>query len=436
MTKVISVIIPVYNSALWIDECIYSVLSQNHEDYEVLVCDDFSLDNSFRRLSDYHNSISLISNHRTRGICASLNSCLRMAKGEWVAFLRPDDRYHPSFLKRQLKFAENNSYDFVYSNYIDFEISKEGTEQKQKYCEFNPITAEEIIDGDRGRGFPIISSVLIRKKFLIDAGFFDEGFGGANGIMADSIMWTKVLKLGARFGFNKENFGTFALRYPSIKKGFDGDSSEFLDLYKDYLKKEEIVKSDYCSLIKREEENRQLQRVVHGHTSQKNIVWIGCIDPGGISAMYKKAFDKYSDHNMRIITHNDSRGFDSDIVLQKHLWAGDNTYKDMDNIKHILKDSDIFIFSAAVSVGSSRFDVRGNDTDEVEINDIDVRPYIRDKSCVAFFYGSTSIRRHYKWYYDYYNKKGWGMLTCQPDIYHHLPGSTSVSYTHLRAHET
>jgi teichuronic acid biosynthesis glycosyltransferase TuaG len=117
MSKLISVIIPVYNSSKFIKATLTSVLSQTYNNYEIILVDDFSKDNSIKIIKKIidikkKNNIRLISLNSTSG-CPSIprNVGIKAAKGEYIAFLDSDDIWHPKKLECQISSIESsNSY--------------------------------------------------------------------------------------------------------------------------------------------------------------------------------------------------------------------------------------------------------------------------------------------------------------------------------------
>ena len=115
----VSVIIPAYNSGSTIREAIESVLSQNFQDYEILVVDDCSSDstvevvNSMMREFSFRFQVSsfilhLISLPRNSGPAAARNRGIIEAKGEWIAFLDGDDAWLPGKLAMQMEYVKQN----------------------------------------------------------------------------------------------------------------------------------------------------------------------------------------------------------------------------------------------------------------------------------------------------------------------------------------
>src|SRR3989344_8773435 len=119
----ISVIIPTYNRALMVKRAIESVLAQSYENFEIIVADDGSTDDTKEALSGYINSgkIKYIFQDNA-GPGAARNAGIKHAKGELVAFLDSDDEWVPDKLEKQIKIFESRGKDAaVFSNieYID-----------------------------------------------------------------------------------------------------------------------------------------------------------------------------------------------------------------------------------------------------------------------------------------------------------------------------
>lgn len=126
MAGLVSVIMPSYNTAEFIAESIQSVLAQTYENWELLIVDDSSPDNTDDVVKPYlaDRRIKYLKNEKNSGAAVSRNRALREAKGKWIAFLDSDDLWTPDKLEKQIGFMEEHGYHFSYTYYS--EIDTEG----------------------------------------------------------------------------------------------------------------------------------------------------------------------------------------------------------------------------------------------------------------------------------------------------------------------
>ena len=126
MDDLVSVIMPSYNTAAYIEESIKSVLDQTYENWELIVVDDCSTDNTDEVVSSIKDSrIRYIKNETNRGAAFSRNRALREANGRWIAFLDSDDLWTSDKLEKQVSFMTENGYHFSYTNYIEIDDKSE-----------------------------------------------------------------------------------------------------------------------------------------------------------------------------------------------------------------------------------------------------------------------------------------------------------------------
>ena len=108
----VSVIIPTYNREEYVVKAIDSVLGQKFDDYEFIVVDDGSTDNTKEIVNKYGDMIRYIYQHNS-GVSAARNTGIKLAKGEWVAFLDSDDEWRPDYLLTQIEYGRAESLAFV-----------------------------------------------------------------------------------------------------------------------------------------------------------------------------------------------------------------------------------------------------------------------------------------------------------------------------------
>jgi len=125
MNPIVSVIIPTYNTAQYICESIDSVLSQSYKDYEIIVVDDGSTDNTKEFLKPYMGQIRYIF-QENRGRAGARNTGIRTARGKYIAFLDSDDLWTPGKLEKQVEIMQGNeNIDFLFGDKQRF--SDDGT---------------------------------------------------------------------------------------------------------------------------------------------------------------------------------------------------------------------------------------------------------------------------------------------------------------------
>lgn len=118
MDELVSVIMPSFNTGEYIAASVESVLAQTYPNWELLIVDDCSTDNTTEVICRYQDPrIILLKNKTNSGAALSRNYALREAKGRWIAFLDSDDTWEPKKLEKQLRFMQENGYAFTFTDY-------------------------------------------------------------------------------------------------------------------------------------------------------------------------------------------------------------------------------------------------------------------------------------------------------------------------------
>ncbi len=185
----VSVIIPTYNRAALLCETLDSVYAQTCRDYEIIVVDDGSTDDTFDRLADgKRGSLGSVIYQRLdhAGQGAARNAGLVMAQGQYIAFLDSDDLWEPQFLDRMLEALEGQpGAGFAYCDYATFD--RQGP--VQAVC----LTAREKICGDLfpallASDFLCTGALLFRRECFERVGGFDPRLP----LVEDWDMWLRV----------------------------------------------------------------------------------------------------------------------------------------------------------------------------------------------------------------------------------------------------
>ena len=153
MNDLVSIIMPSYNTAKYISESIDSVIKQTHTNWELIIVDDCSTDNTDEIIKPYleDGRIKYLKNEKNSGAAVSRNYALREAKGKWIAFLDSDDTWEPKKLELQLEFMKSNGYEFTYTDYriqlngvwepyINTAPNSVNMRKLYNYCYFSTIT--------------------------------------------------------------------------------------------------------------------------------------------------------------------------------------------------------------------------------------------------------------------------------------------------------
>lgn len=138
MNELVSIITPCYNSEKFLDECISSVLNQTYQNWEMLIVDDNSSDNSSILINSYSKKderIKPLYLNDNIGAAMARNKAISKAKGKYLAFLDSDDVWLPKKLEVQTNFMKKNNCSFVFSSY-----SVISDDEKPKYTISVPET--------------------------------------------------------------------------------------------------------------------------------------------------------------------------------------------------------------------------------------------------------------------------------------------------------
>ena len=118
MNDLVSIIMPSYNTGKYIAESIRSVQAQTYKNWELIIVDDCSADNTDEVVTGFQDErIRYFKNKINSGAAMSRNRALREAKGRWIAFLDSDDLWYSEKLEKQIEFMQKNGYAFSYTNY-------------------------------------------------------------------------------------------------------------------------------------------------------------------------------------------------------------------------------------------------------------------------------------------------------------------------------
>ena len=163
----ISVVVPVYNQELYIEETVESVLSQKEVDLELIVVNDGSTDRSGEILKKFSSQIILIE-QANQGVAVSRNNGVKASGGELIAFLDGDDRYLPGHLTKILKIAQSKPEAILF--YGDaWVIDENGRPLWIQRSEAEPNLTKLLL-----KNFIIASSVVMRRRLFDEGEWFED----------------------------------------------------------------------------------------------------------------------------------------------------------------------------------------------------------------------------------------------------------------------
>ncbi|MBL7918135.1 MAG: glycosyltransferase family 2 protein, partial [Bacteroidia bacterium] len=139
----VSICIPSYNGALYLSACIDSCIGQTYTNYEIIICDDGSTDNTLSIVEEYlkkSDKIRLLKNPQNIGLVGNWNKCIQEAKGEWVKFIFQDDYMEPDCLQKFVEAIKEDIYLVVCKR--NFIIEKKATEDELDYYQRRVKTLE------------------------------------------------------------------------------------------------------------------------------------------------------------------------------------------------------------------------------------------------------------------------------------------------------
>ncbi len=190
----LTIIITSYNHADYIKQAITSFLNQTFTDFEILIIDDKSCDNSVEIIKSFHDSrIKLIELDVNRGICNASNLGIKNARGKYIKLFASDDIALPTILEKQIHFLEKNpSYDAVFSGIEVIDDNENLLPKKTKKFEkfFTNInrSKEEWLNHFFFKGNCLATPTMMARKELLQK---IDGLDGRLSQAHDFNMWVK-----------------------------------------------------------------------------------------------------------------------------------------------------------------------------------------------------------------------------------------------------
>jgi glycosyltransferase involved in cell wall biosynthesis len=185
----ISVLMAAYNAEAFIEEAIASVLAQSFNEFELIIVNDGSSDNTASIVRSFKDERIIVLDQPNRGIAAALNNGLQHARAGWIARFDADDVCYPERLQVQFDFISKNPDHIIIGAAADY-IDMDG---RYIFTHHPPAYSTAGIRHIRYKQCPFIhSSVLYNKQVVMNAGGYDLNAHG----FEDHFLWLKILDQG------------------------------------------------------------------------------------------------------------------------------------------------------------------------------------------------------------------------------------------------
>lgn len=227
MDPVVSVLIPTYNKAEFIEEAIESVLAQTYENFELIIVDDCSTDNTVNIVQKFlgDRRIQFFQNKKNLGIGGNWNKALSYAKGKYIKYLMADDKFENRLLEKYVEVMEKNPEVAIVTSYRGIFGDKKDVIKQPLQGIINEKKAIELVL-KHGNWIGEPTTVMFRKENLW-VGSFKTEFR----FLLDIDMWVRQLNCGAIYvipevlSWFRQYSGQTT---KAVKKSFDDVFEEYL----------------------------------------------------------------------------------------------------------------------------------------------------------------------------------------------------------------
>lgn len=221
----VSIITPCYNSAKFLTETIGSVENQTFKDWEWIITDDKSSDNSVQILKSVEDPrIIIIEAEKNGGAGYARNLSLQKATGRFITFLDADDYWEPNFLEEMVNFMKSESIELAYSNYARCNENLEP--QIADFKADIPVNFNNIIKTCR---LSLLSSMYDSQR--VGKEYFPEGSK-----REDHVMWLNLLKKIPEGRPLPKTLAKYRMHSASISRKKTNIMKDQYLVYKDFMK--------------------------------------------------------------------------------------------------------------------------------------------------------------------------------------------------------
>jgi len=232
MLDLVSVIIPVYNSAKFLRESLESVISQTYQNIEIICVNDGSTDNSLEILKKYSDKITIIT-QENQGLASALNTGIKQMKGKWFKWFSPDDILYPDAIEILVNTANKLSENcIVYSNWIIID------EKGKKLREFHESNYNELSNFDFN--VRLLDSPLINvNTSLIPLSLIEKGYNIQNLDNSVAVDYDFFLRSGilykTKFHLIEKNLVKYRIHHNQLSHNKITSTLQYVDVLKESI---------------------------------------------------------------------------------------------------------------------------------------------------------------------------------------------------------
>lgn len=225
MNNLVSIIIPCFNAEKYIEETIQSVINQTYKNWELLLINDGSTDNSIELVKDINDDRITIINKNNSGVSDTRNFGLLLAKGDFIAFLDADDVWHNQFLEKQINLLLSSEFDL---SYTCCQITDEKSIPSGKVLggESNPTLDDFLSQRVNYNTNP--SGILFKKETLKNFTGFDLNLSNN----ADQDILIQLVSKGYKIGLVDEVLWDYRMHNSNMSKNISVLEKDSLYLFK------------------------------------------------------------------------------------------------------------------------------------------------------------------------------------------------------------
>lgn len=209
----VSIITPAYNAARYIEHTLESAVRQTFGDFELLIVDDGSTDQTLEIAERYaaRDSRIVVSRQSNRGIASARNAAMARARGRYFALLDSDDLWFPTYLAEQIAILEQRpDIDVLSANALNFGGIKDGEPllPVSNYWDIRPVTLLRLVEVEDSMS--ILS--VFRREVSAAIGVFDESLRRSE----DYDFWLRAATAGFSIAINPRPLGLYRRRPDSL----------------------------------------------------------------------------------------------------------------------------------------------------------------------------------------------------------------------------